>query len=99
MSTPRWVAAAALGAATLFTACRDRDTIRVQSHDANVAFAKRDSTKPLGPGDLRISSTDSAIDLAIIGDSLVGGFGAKVRAKLAESLDTNKVKSTGFGAS
>ena len=104
MGTSRVLSAAALGAAMLFTtmftaACRDRDTIHVKSNDASVNFAKRDSTKPLGPGDLRIASTDSAIEVALIGDSLVGGLGAKVRAKVAESLDTTKTKSSGLGAS
>lgn len=101
MGTIRVLSAAALVAGLLLImACGDHETrVKVHSTDASVSFARRDSTKPLGPGDLRIATTDSAIEVALIGDSLVGGLGAKVRAKVSEALDTTRTKSSGFGAS
>lgn len=62
-------------------------------------LVKRDATRPLGPGDIRIASTDSALEVAIVGDSIVAGLGPKVRDKVAKDLDTSKVAASGFGAS
>ena len=63
-------------------------------------LVKRDSSRALGPGDIRIASTDSSVELAIVGDSLVAGLGARVRNKVARDLDTTKLASSnGFGAS
>jgi hypothetical protein len=84
-----------LTAAILFAACKgDMSKVRVNANDARIA--SRDTVRALGPGDIRIASTDSAIELALIGDSLTTGFGAKTRAKIAEATDTASVKNTGF---
>jgi hypothetical protein len=64
-----------------------------------VKFVKRDPARRLGPDDVRIASQDSALEFAIIGDSIVAGFGAKVRAKLDRDLDTTKVDHDGIGGS
>src|SRR5581483_9331140 len=62
-------------------------------------FVKRDSTRPLGPGDIRIASQDSAMEIALIGDSLVAGLGSRVREKVHNDLDTSQVSGSGFSAS
>lgn len=93
----------AVGVVAIATACKDEKAnvqvngTSVRVNGANVAFAKRD-TQQLGLGDIRIATTDSAIEIAIIGDSLVGGFGAATRAKIAAATDTGKVKGSGLGA-
>ena len=95
-----------LGAASLVTlaACKDKKAnvevngTNVRVNGSDVAFAKRDTNQQLGPGDIRIATTDSAIEIALIGDSLVGGFGAATRAKIANATDTGKVHGSGFGA-
>jgi hypothetical protein len=91
--------AAALAASTLTAACGD---VKVKSGNAEikgVAFVKRDTTRALGEGDIRIASQDSAVEVAIIGDSIVAGFGQRVRAKLDRDLDTTKVSHDGLGGS
>jgi hypothetical protein len=69
------------------------------SHLENGKLVRRDSSRTLGPGDIRISSQDSSFDLALIGDSIVAGLGTRVRNKVATDLDTTKVSGTGLGAS
>ena len=92
----------ALLAATLVVSAVACGDVKIKSNDGNgnvnAALAKRDS-KPLGPGDLRISSTDSPLEVALIGDSLVAGLGASTRAKVSAKLDTTKVSGNGLGAS
>ena len=51
------------------------------------------------PGDIRIVSADSGIDLALIGDSISGGLSAHALAKVRREMDTNAVTGSGFGAS
>jgi hypothetical protein len=97
MRVGRIAPVAAVAAAVLFTACKgDVKSVRVNANDAHIAA--RDTVRTLGPGDIRIASTDSAIELSLVGDSLMTGFGAKTRAKVAAATDTNKVKGTGFAA-
>lgn len=54
---------------------------------------------PLAPGDIRITSTDGGIDLAMIGDSISGGLSAATLAKVRKETDTSAVSGTGFAAS
>jgi hypothetical protein len=54
---------------------------------------------PLADGDIRIVSTDSGIDLAMIRDSISGGLSAHALAKVRRETDTNAVTGSGFGAS
>ena len=76
-------------------ACRT-DTQRVQVR--NPSLANRDSARVLGPGDIRIISTDTTIELALIGDTVVTGLAAKARARVRAKTDTAAVTGTGFGA-
>lgn len=96
----RCLSVAALVAASSFSAaCGDHD---VQVNGAKIehaSFAKRDTTQLLGPGDIRIATTDSALEVALIGDSLVAGLGAATRAKVRKATDTAAVTGTGLGAS
>jgi hypothetical protein len=52
----------------------------------------------LGAGDIRIVNTDSAFDLALIGDTISGGLSAKALEKARRETDTAAVTGTGFGA-
>lgn len=52
----------------------------------------------LGDGDIRITSTDGGVDLALIGDSISGGLSQQSLEKARKETDTNAVKGTGFGA-
>lgn len=91
-------AALLLVAAMAIVACRkDSQTIRIKANDATIAT--RDSWRPLGPGDVRIISVDSAIEVAVIGDSLVGGLGPSARARVKDATDTMSVSGSGFAAS
>jgi len=89
------LAAALLGAAAItLTAC-GRDEPKASPH-----IVSRDTVvRPLWPGDVRIASVDSSVELAVIGDSVVGGFGKKVLDEIKEKTDTNAVSGSGFGAS
>jgi hypothetical protein len=53
---------------------------------------------PLKEGDIRITSVDGGVDLALIGDSISGGLSQKTLAKVRNETDTNAVKGSGFGA-
>jgi hypothetical protein len=93
------LAAIATGAIVAI-ACDGKHDIKINGGDAGSAtIARRDTGQKLGPGDLRIATTDSAMELALIGDSLVAGFGASTREKIKEATDTSKVSSNGLGAS
>jgi hypothetical protein len=95
------IAAAAMAAAVMAVAAcgRDRGDVRINGVHTNAQFVARDSTRPLGAGDARIVSTDSAVEVAVIGDSIVGGFGPTTRAKIQRETDTAAVQGTGFSAS
>ena len=91
--------------ALVLTACKDTHTVRVNANKAvtidakSATLSRRDSTRELGLGDLRIATTDSAIELALVGDSLVAGFGASTREKIRKATDTSSVSGSGLGAS
>ncbi|HEY4138122.1 MAG TPA: hypothetical protein VGN65_06710 [Casimicrobiaceae bacterium] len=101
MGVLRRCAVAAIAAAPmLVAACGGGHDVQVNGarlHDAGLV--RRDSTRVLGPGDIRISSQDSSYEVAIVGDSMVAGFGARMRTKLHTDLDTSQVAGTGIGAS
>jgi len=90
------VIAALIGAAAITLAgCRHDDESKGSPH-----IVSRDTAvRPLAAGDVRITSVDSSIELAVIGDSVVGGFGKKVLDEIKEKTDTNDVAGSGFGAS
>lgn len=88
-------ATALLGAAAITLAACGR-----HEQKASPNIVARDTiVRPLAPGDVRIASVDSSIELAVIGDSVVGGFGRKVLDEIKEKTDTSAVTGSGFGAS
>ena len=100
MSKLRWTVGVALAAPLLFGACshHDADDADGKVQVAGAKFTARDSNRVLGPGDVQIASTDSAVELAIVGDTVIGGLGAKVLNKVRSATDTGAVKGDGFGA-
>jgi hypothetical protein len=91
--------AALVAASSFISACGDHDVKVNGASVEHASFAKRDSARTLGPGDIRIATTDSAVEIALIGDSLVAGLGAATRSKIKAKTDTNAVTGTGIGAS
>lgn len=79
-------------------ACRHRDRDK-SSAVADARFSARDSTRTLRPGDVQIASTDSAVELAIIGDTIVAGLGKRVLDEVRDNTDTADVMGNGFAAS
>ena len=65
---------------------------------SSATFASRDTNRVLGPGDVRVMNTDSSVEIAVIGDSIVTGFGPRVIAEIQKSTDTSTA-GNGFGAS
>ena len=54
---------------------------------------------PMQEGDIRITSVDGGVDLALIGDSISGGLSQQTLSKVRHDTDTNAVSGSGFGAS
>jgi hypothetical protein len=87
-----------LGALVALASCRHDDEaakVPVNLSHPSTAVAE----VPMGSGDIRITSADSAVDLALIGDSISGGLSAYALAKVRHETDTNAVTGSGFGAS
>jgi len=98
--TSSLVVAALVAASSLVAGCGDHHDVKVNGASVeHASFAKRDTSRALGPGDIRIATTDSAVELALIGDSLVAGLGTATRNKIKTATDTNAVNGTGIGAS
>ena len=53
---------------------------------------------PLGPGDVRIVTTNGGIDLALIGDSISSGLSPQAIREVKAQTDTAQVSGSGFGA-
>ena len=85
--------------AVFVAACRHRDDdVKIPmrlSHNSDPAAANA----PLREGDIRITSVDGGVDLALIGDSISGGLSQKTLAKVRHDTDTSAVQGSGFGAS
>jgi hypothetical protein len=97
---PRFALAAALVAASLFIgACRDHDVQINGGKVQHASFARRDATRALGPNDIRVATTDSMLEVALIGDSVIAGLGPAAREKIKAATDTSAIAGTGFGAS
>lgn len=99
MSVRRFTAVALL-VSTAAVACKDAEVhTSTGSRDrSDATFASRDTNRMLGPGDVRIMNADSSIELAVIRDSIVTGFGPKVIAEIQKGTDTTNVKGDGFAA-
>ena len=57
------------------------------------------SMAPLQEGDIRITSVDGGVDLALIGDSISGGLSQQTLSKVRHDTDTNAVSGSDLGAS
>jgi hypothetical protein len=68
----------------------------VNVREAGVTF--RDSAPPLGPGDVRIQNSDSSVQIAIVGNKVVGGLSPKTLDKVRRGTDTSAVSGNGLGA-
>lgn len=75
------------------------DTVSVEAQGVDMRFRARDTTRRLGPGDVRITSVDRNIELALIGDSVVTGLGPKVLEEIRVNTDSASVHGNGLGAS
>jgi hypothetical protein len=54
----------------------------------------------LGPGDLRIYSADSSVDLMLVGDKILAGLSPKTVAEVKTKLETSAARDTsGLGGS
>lgn len=92
-------AAFILGALLTLPSCRSRadDEASVPVNVSRPSTAA--AAVPMAPGDIRITSADSGVDLALIGDSISGGLSAYALAKVRRETDTNAVTGSGIGAS
>jgi hypothetical protein len=101
VSAAHRIAIAALLPLLLVGCGKEDEKEKAVQPEASVSAAKfsaRDSTRKLGAGDVQIVSADSAVELAIIGDSIIGGLGKKVLDKVRQDTDTAKTTEKGFGA-
>jgi hypothetical protein len=89
--------AAALAASVVVVACH-HDRSDKEDEESHATFAPRDTTRTLGPGDVRIATDDSTLELALVGDSIVTGFGSKVVDKIREKTDTSDITGDGLSA-
>jgi len=92
-----------LAAVLLVAACSDRsrDAERADTARAHVAISNQSASAdatPLAAGDVRIVTTDSGMDLALIGDTISSGLSPYAIAKARHETDTAAVTGTGFGA-
>jgi hypothetical protein len=88
------IAALALVLAPL-VACshRDKSDVKVSFDQQKAAEA---AAEPLGPGDVRVTSTDGVLVLALLGDSVRMQLGDSLRDKVQHDLDA-KGAHDGFG--
>src|SRR4051812_29868624 len=96
MQRDRWIVGVAFVAAPFcVSACHtEHSGARIR----NAAIAERDSARKLGAGDIRIVTTDSVVDLSLIGDSVFTGLAGKTLAQMRAATDTAGL-GTGFAAS
>lgn len=78
--------------------CR-HDRGETSQSNVDLKLSSRDTTRLLGPGDIRIENADSTIRLALVGDTIVTGLGQKVLDRVRKETDTAAVKATGLGGS
>lgn len=74
-------------------ACRHRD--------ADTRFSDRDTTpaEKLGPNDMMMTTTDSTMQMGVIGDHITMRLAPKALDSIRVATDTNKVEGSGFAAS
>ena len=86
--------------AILMIACRHRDDeAKIPLRLSRTTSTDAGTPAPLRAGDIRITSMDGKVDLALIGDSISGGLSPVTLAKVRRETDTSAVTGSGFGAS
>jgi hypothetical protein len=86
-SMRRHAAPLALLAALAVVSCRAREA----AHE--LANMPRDTAVTLGPGDVLITTTDSAVDLALNGDKVFMRISEKLRASIRDSMESKRTDS------
>lgn len=81
------------------TACRHQDADDRVPMTVSRPSATAPTDGSLAAGDIRITSADGGVDLALIGDSISGGLSRTALAKVRRETDTNAVHGTDLGAS
>jgi hypothetical protein len=86
-----------VAAVLLTVACRHKDD---EQPEVPVKLSRSVDTSryEMQPGDIRIASVDSGVDLALLGDTISGGLSAKTLAKVKRETDTSAVKGSGLGS-
>ena len=81
-----------LAALATLGACRHRD---------DSSFTDRDTTPvaKLGPNDMMMTTTDSTMQMGVIGDHIAMRLAPKALDSIRVATDTSKVEGTGFAAS
>src|SRR5216117_394480 len=70
------------------------------THAGNVRLTTRIvPPEPSEPGDLRIYTADSALDLILVGDRVLAGLSPTTVAKVRQRLDTAGANASGVGGS
>ena len=80
-------------AALLASGCSHSDSPNVARSAAGA------DSIPLVAGEVRIVTSDTGVDLALVHDSISGGLAPKTLAQVRHSLDTATVPTSGLGAS
>ncbi len=70
---------------------------RVQLGVGDAGALVRGGDPPLGPGDVRVVSTDGALVLALLGDTVRMRLGDSVTAKLRREVEAGADSASGFG--
>ena len=78
-------------------ACRHQDAD--EKVPMNVSRPSATANVPLAAGDIRITSADGGVDLALIGDSISGGLSQSSLAKVRRETDTSAVRGNDLGSS
>lgn len=97
----RWIPGAVLPLSLLGLAACRHDRGRNGASLADAHWVARDTARKLGPGDVQITSADTTVELAIIGDSIVSGLSQKTLDKIRADMakDSGDAKGGSFGAS
>lgn len=90
----RCAALAAVALLSLGACKRERSHAAIRDRDTSTVAAV-----PLQPGDVVITTTDTAVDMGVIGDHIIMRLSPKTLGRVRNDLDTNKVEGEGFGAS
>jgi hypothetical protein len=63
------------------------------------SISDRDTALKLGRGDVQIATTDSSMELALVGQRIIVRFGERTREQIRRETDTGTVHDSGFGGS